>query len=101
MAAGGGRYWSEGVRGECCRFDGRFRISERLGGGRVRMGMVVSGVVCVGTSLALGEVLREVWVGELMEDSVHGKSRRYRPWSGGVDRASGCGIGIVNGGGEG
>ena len=36
-----------------------------------------------------------------MEDSVHGKSRRYRPWSGGVDRASGCGIGIVNGGGEG
>ena len=26
-------------------------------------GVVVSGVVCVGTSLALGEVLREVWVG--------------------------------------
>ena len=25
--------------------------------------MVVSGVVCVGTSLALGEVLREVWLG--------------------------------------
>ena len=36
-----------------------------------------------------------------MEDSVHGNSRRYRPWSGGVDRGSGCGIGIVNGGGEG
>ena len=29
----------------------------------MRMGMGVSGGVCVGTSLTLGEVLREVWVG--------------------------------------
>ena len=54
VAAGGGRYWIDGVRGECCRCDGRFRIWESLGEGRVRMGWWWAGRVCVGTSLALG-----------------------------------------------
>ena len=44
VAAGGGRYWVDGVRGECCRCDGRVRIWGRLGEGRMKMGMGVSGV---------------------------------------------------------
>ena len=33
VAAGGGRYWIDGVRDECSRCDGRFWIWERLGEG--------------------------------------------------------------------
>ena len=40
VAAGGGRYSIEGVSGEGCRCDGRFRIWERWGEGRGEDGVV-------------------------------------------------------------